>query len=121
MKKINPIQIWVNGAIKIATILFAKVTNDNLQDAATFQYTLFETTENGYQGNQLTRNDLTMTGADYVAYSSNQDAYNWVAKQINATIIGEYVAPIKETPIATAPETTTPGTDAQPSQPITQP
>lgn len=107
MKKITAIPIWINGTIKDATILFAKVINDNLQDAATFQYTLFETTTDGYQGNQLTKNDLVMTGQDYVDYSTNEDAYNWVSKQINATIIGDYIEPIAEA--------------EQPTQPISQP
>jgi len=38
-----------------------------------------------------------MTGDDYVAYETNQYAWDWIAKQIDVTIIGDYVTPVIET------------------------
>jgi hypothetical protein len=34
-----------------------------------------------------------MTGADYLAYQTNQYAWDWVANQLNLTITGDYIPP----------------------------
>jgi hypothetical protein len=34
-----------------------------------------------------------MTGKDYENYLDNQYAYDWIAKTINVTIIGDYAMP----------------------------
>jgi hypothetical protein len=86
MKQIQPVSIWYNGIMVMATILNMNSINDNLTSSATFYYQLLtDNNENVAQGN------LTMTGFDYEAYSSSPDsnsyAYQWGATQLNLTII----------------------------------
>lgn len=38
-----------------------------------------------------------MTGEDYAAWQTNQYAYDWIAEQLNLTIVGDYVPPVVET------------------------
>jgi hypothetical protein len=54
---------------------------------------------------QLSQGNLTMTGQDYADWQTNQYAYDWIATQIDVTIIGDYVPPVPE-PIV--PETNEP-------------
>ena len=88
MKKITPISIWDNGKVQQATILNAYVINDNLINSATFYYTLLS---EGMQ--QLAQGNLTMQGQDYDDWQTNDYAYDWVAAQLNLTIVGDYVKP----------------------------
>jgi hypothetical protein len=37
-----------------------------------------------------------MTGQDYADWQTNQYAYDWIATQIDVTIIGDYVPPVPE-------------------------
>lgn len=88
MKNITPISIWDNGIVQQATILNTYVINDNLINSATFYYTLLS---EGMQ--QLAQGNLTMQGQDYDDWQTNEYAYNWVAAQLNLTIVGDYVKP----------------------------
>lgn len=84
MKQIEPVVFPLN--LGTATILNAYCINDNLINSATFYYALLtETMVNLSQGN------LTMTGEDYAAWQTNQYAYDWIAEQLNLTIVGDYV------------------------------
>jgi hypothetical protein len=86
MKQIQPVSIWYNGIMVMATIFNMNSINDNLTSSATFYYQLF--TE---LNQQVAEGNLTMTGFDYEAYSTSPDsnayAYQWGATQLNLTII----------------------------------
>jgi hypothetical protein len=86
MKQIQPVSIWYNGQIVIATIFNLASINDNLIDSATFYWKLFDATKI-----QVSQGNLTMSGTDYTNYSSNPDsneyAYQWGATQLNLTLV----------------------------------
>ncbi len=91
MKQIQPISIWDNGTVQQASVLNAYVINDNLINSATFYYTL-----SSESLQQLAQGNLTMQGQDYDDWQTNDYAYDWVAAQLNLTIIGDYVPPVVE-------------------------
>jgi hypothetical protein len=84
MKTIQPVVFPLN--LGTATILNAYCINDNLSDSATFYYALLSETQS-----QLQQGNLTMTGQDYALWVTNEYAYEWVAEQIDVTIVGDYV------------------------------
>ena len=90
MKQIQPVVFPLN--LGTATILNAYCINDNLSTSATFYYGL-----SSDAGKQLQQGNLTMTGTDYTSWVTNDYAYNWVAQQIDVTIIGDYVPPVLPT------------------------
>ena len=77
-----------------ATILNAYCISDNLSTSASFYYALLSDNQV-----QLSQGNLTMTGQDYNDWQTNQYAWDWVATQIDVTIIGDYVPPVVEPPI----------------------
>jgi hypothetical protein len=52
-----------------------------------------------------------MSGDDYDAWETNEYAYDWVAGQLNLTIIGDYVPPVVEEEV----EQPEPDTETQPN------
>jgi len=86
MKEIQPVSIWYNGQIESATIFNMYSINDNLSTNCTFYYQLFNAINI-----QLAEGNLTMSGTDYVNYSSSPDsnsyAYQWGATQLNLTLV----------------------------------
>jgi hypothetical protein len=90
MKTIQPVVFPLN--LGTATILNAYCINDNLSTLATFYYALLSDNEG-----QLQQGNLTMTGTDYDNWATNEYAYEWVAQQIDVTIIGDYVPPVSPT------------------------
>jgi len=84
MKQIQPVVFPLN--LGTAVILSAYCINDNLSTSATFYYALLSDTQV-----QLSQGNLTMTSQDYADWTTNDYAYNWVAEQIDVTIIGNYV------------------------------
>lgn len=84
MKQIQSVVFPLN--LGTATILNAYCINDNLSTSATFYYSLLSDTQS-----QLQQGNLTMTGEDYDNWETNEYAYDWVASQIDVTIIGDYV------------------------------
>jgi hypothetical protein len=102
MKQIQPISIWDNGTVQEASVLNAYAINDNLSTSATFYYTI-----SSESMQQLAQGNLTMSGDDYDAWQTNDYAYNWVAGQLNLTIIGDYVPPTTSTTTTLEPTTTT--------------
>jgi hypothetical protein len=84
MKQIEPVVFPLN--LGTATILNAYCINDNLSTSATFYYALLSDTQA-----QLSQGNLTMEGQDYADWQTNQYAWDFVAQQINVTIVGDYV------------------------------
>lgn len=86
MKQIQPVSIWYNGQEIQATIYNLIGVNDNLIDSCTFCYQLYVN-----QNFQVADGNLTMSGADYIAYSTsttaNDYAYQWGATQLNLTLV----------------------------------
>jgi hypothetical protein len=87
MKQISPVVFPLN--LGTAVILNSYCINDNLSNSATFYYALLSDTQV-----QLSQGNLTMTGEDYKTWQTNQYAWDWIAEQIDVTIVGDYVAPI---------------------------
>jgi len=86
MKEIQSVSIWYNGQMVNATIFNLISISDNLIDNATFYYSLFVN-----PNFQVADGVLTMSGADYIAYSTsttaNDYAYEWGATQLNLTLV----------------------------------
>ena len=86
MTNIQPVSIWINGVVKIATSLDLISINDNLQNSCLFQYFLFDA-----DGAQLSTGNITMIAQDYIDYSSSPDsnsfAYAWACTTLNLTQI----------------------------------
>jgi hypothetical protein len=86
MKEIQPVSIWYNGTMILATIINMVSINDNLTDSATFLYQLFSADKI-----ELSAGNLTMTGFDYEAYSTSPDsnsyAYQWGATKLNLILV----------------------------------
>jgi hypothetical protein len=91
MKTIENVTFPLN--LGVASLLNAYCINDNLSDSATFYYALLSDTQA-----QLSQGNLTMEGQDYLDWATNDYAYNWVATQIDVTIIGDYVPPVPSEP-----------------------
>ena len=99
MKDIQPIQIWKNGVIKTASVLNATIINDNLSSSCTFYWQLKEadvtpeaTDETPepqpIAGEVLADGNVTMSGDDYDNWDGSNDyAFEYIANQINVTII----------------------------------
>jgi len=88
MKQIQPIQIWVSGQEQTGNWINAYIINDNLQDSATFYWSIFSA-ETG--GNKLSEGNLTIVEPDYSVWSSTADinlaAYQWICDQLGLTLI----------------------------------
>jgi len=86
MKEIQPITIWYNGIMVVATLFNLIGQNDNLITSANFQYTLY-TSDNICIAN----GSITMSGDNYTTYStsteSNDYAYSWGATQLNIILV----------------------------------
>ena len=91
MKEINPIQVWQNGEIVEAKILNAYAVSVTLDQSASFYYALLtETKQTVAQGN------LSMDTEAYEQWELDSYAWDWIASQLNLTIVGEWVDPIIE-------------------------
>ena len=86
MKEIQPVSIWYNGIMVLATIFNMNSIKDNLTNSATFYWQLFTIDKI-----VVAEGNLTMSGEDYITYSSSQDsnsyAYQWGATQLNLTLV----------------------------------
>jgi hypothetical protein len=97
MKTIQSVQSWINGQVVEATILNAYAINVTLGTSATFFYALLDDNLGSVaQGN------LTMTGEAYTQWQQDSYAWDWIATQLNLTIVGDYVPPVVE-PIVETP------------------
>ena len=92
MKQIQPVQIWDKGIIKTAEFLQVIGSFDDYESRARSTWMLF-TKVNNEQGELISQDQLTISGADYVAWGDqpamaiNAWIYNWVASQINVVIL----------------------------------
>jgi len=92
MKNISPVSIWKNGQSKTASILDAYIINDNLSNSCTFYWMLKEADtvvdEQTVAGQVLADGNVTMTGDDYDNWDGSNDyAFEYIASQINVTIL----------------------------------
>ena len=102
MKQIQPVTIWSNGQEVEATILNAYVQSDNLLSQANFAYGIgIPSNDSVMIMTPLVSGSLVMTGQSYADWQTNQYAWDWVASQLNLTIIGDF------TPTTTTTTTTT--------------
>ncbi len=109
MKTIEAVKVWNNGAEVEATLLNLTCMNDNLKDNASFNYQLLKENQSGglYMPTQvLVGGSLSMSGADYDAWETNDYAYEWASKKLNLVIKGEYVPPTPVPPTMPTPEPT---------------
>jgi hypothetical protein len=83
MAQIEPIQIWKNGQVKVATIFDLKITIDDLSSSASFCYSLIEESTN-----VLISGNLEMSTDEYAEWdNSNEAAYLWAAEKLGLVII----------------------------------
>jgi len=88
MKQIEPISIWSNGQTKTASILDARIINDDMLTSCTFYYELKEADTEDQAGASLAQGNVTMGGEDYQNWdNSNEEGYVFIAKNINVTIV----------------------------------
>lgn len=96
-KQIAPVTVWVNGVSKQAEYLQVTGINDNYESSATNYWQIFTkiVDEEGVEsiGEAVSQGNLTISGEEYVewgdvpAMSVNAWIYDWVAEQLNLTII----------------------------------
>jgi hypothetical protein len=98
MKTIETVSIWNNGQIDEAKVLNTYAINVTLNTSATFWYGLLAETADGNISTTLAQGNLTMTGDAYTQWQTDNYAWDWVAAQLNLTIIGDYVPPIPPEP-----------------------
>ena len=98
MKTIEPVSIWDNGQVVQAKILNAYAINLILGTSATFYYQLLSEKEDFNVGSILAQGNLSMTGDAYAQWEVDAYAWDWVASELNLTIIGDYVPPVPPTP-----------------------
>jgi hypothetical protein len=98
MKTIEATPIWDNGQTVEAKILNASAVNVTLGTSATFYYSLYSETADGYVGQQVAQGNLNMTGEAYAQWEVDSYAWDWVAAQLNLTITGDYVPPVPPQP-----------------------
>lgn len=98
MKTIQPISIWDNGQNLEAKILNTYAVNVTLGTSATFYYSLMTENEDGTQGIQVAQGNLSMTGEAYAQWEVDAYAWDWIASQLNLTIIGEFLPPAPPQP-----------------------
>jgi hypothetical protein len=93
MKAIQPITIWKNGESQEANLLNAYIINDNLQSSCSFYYQLSASGEGteAYPlviGQTLAEGNVTMDGENYSLWNGdNNDAYSYIAAELNLTLI----------------------------------
>lgn len=91
MKKIEPINIWINGETKVAEFLNANGVNVTLGVSATFYWQLFtkviDSEGNEVIGESISQGNLTMQGEDYQSWNQDIFAWDWIASQLNLVII----------------------------------
>jgi hypothetical protein len=89
MKTIDPVQIWNNGQTKTATLLDARIIDDNLTNFCTFYWQLMEAgSDIRPTGSIIANGNCSMSGENYSDWNgSNNTAFEFIAEQINVTIV----------------------------------
>ncbi len=88
MKQIQSLPIWDNGQTKQAVILNAYAVNVTLGQSAMFYYALLSADKA-----ILASGNITMAGEDYQAWDADDTAWDFIAKELNLTILGDYKEP----------------------------
>jgi hypothetical protein len=88
MKEIQPVKMW-NGVEGI--YLNAWAVNVTLNTSAVFCYNILDASQQ-----RLVDGNLTMTGEAYTKWTQDAYAWDYIAEQLNLTIIGDYVPPVVE-------------------------
>jgi len=105
MKQIEPVTVWSNGQELQANILNSYGQSDNLKSEASFYYAIgVVSTDTAFMMTTFASGQLTMSGQAYADWQTNQYAWDWVASQLNLTIIGDVAT---TTTTTEAPITTT--------------
>lgn len=96
-KQISPVNVWVNGTSKEAQYLQVTGINDNYESSATNYWQMFTMNVDAEgvesQGESVAQGNLTISGQDYInwgdqpAMDINTWIYDWVATQLNLTIV----------------------------------
>ena len=87
MKKIQPIQLWVNGSIQTVNYFNLNISYDDLQSSCLFQYQLIPDIKTGVA---VGNGSLVMDGNEYLTWDgSNTDAYNYALTKLNLTPIND--------------------------------
>jgi hypothetical protein len=99
MKNITPVTIWSNGVSKQASIIIARIVNDDLSTHCSFYYELKEAdtvippVQEGDPsttlfGLRLSDGNLAMSGTDYTIWDgSNETAYQFITTKLNLTLL----------------------------------
>jgi len=112
MKQIESVSIWDNGQVKEAKTLNSYAINVTLELSATFYYALFANNEDGSISAQVAQGNLSMLGEDYQQWAQDNYAWDWVAEQLNLTIVGDYVPPAPPEPVVPEIEAPSPEIEA---------
>lgn len=90
-KKISPVNVWVNGEVKVAEFLDSYGIGLTLGVSARFYYSLSTKVVDaeGVEtlGELVTSGNLYMVGEDYQAWEQDEYAWDWVANQLNLIIL----------------------------------
>ena len=96
-KQISPVNVWVNGEVKVAEYLQVTGINDNYESSATNYWQMFTMNVDAEgvesQGEQVAAGNLTISGEEYVAWGDqpamqiNAWIYQWVADKLNLVIL----------------------------------
>lgn len=93
MKTIQDVQIWDNGQVKVAKVLNAYAVNVSLNQNATFYYELLPLDDQGNVGSRIAYGNVFMPTEEYLQWSQDEFAWDFVASALNLVITGDYVAP----------------------------
>jgi len=101
MKTIQPIQIWKNGASFEASVLDARIINDDLKSSCTFYYylkkadTVIPSEVEGepdkvINGEILVDGNVIISGEDYINWDGSNDfAFEYIANDLNLVLVIE--------------------------------
>ena len=88
MRNIQPIQIWQNGQFIEVSLLNVKIVYDDLDTSCKFYYQLKNNNQNNLLSQKIVDGNVDLSGQDYLEWNgSNEDAYSYVAQQLNLTIV----------------------------------
>jgi uncharacterized membrane protein len=92
MKQIEPFEVWTEKGVKIAKYLDSVIIRDNMNNFACFYWQLFDEKldeEGNPQPNESIRQgNVDMNPEQYEEWdNSNEQGYEFVASQINVTIL----------------------------------
>lgn len=90
-QKISPVNVWVNGEVKVAEFLDAYGIQLTLGVSSRFYYSLSTKVVDAEgvesPGELVTSGNLDMVGEDYQSWEQDEFAWDWVAGKLNLTII----------------------------------